>query len=171
VLFYPIVNAFRYTIVRSLYPIVNAFRYTIVRSLYWRIKAILADFVRIPSNFRIRMKIPSRRRMHPSIVQVDPTPPGHPAEAREFVRVPATSCGRCRASLGGPAGFSSPAAAAASSRPDTRPCAPPPPTPRAPAGGIMATPLLFLMAPYCNWEDAQPRTACPGGVLGMRRGS
>ena len=159
------------TSARPPYPIVNAFRYTIVRSLYWRIKAILADFVRIPSNFRIRMKIPSRRRMHPSIVQVDPTPPGHPAEAREFVRVPATSCGRCRASLGGPAGFSSPAAAAASSRPDTRPCAPPPPTPRAPAGGIMATPLLFLMAPYCNWEDAQPRTACPGGVLGMRRGS
>eukprot|EP01047_Picozoa_sp_COSAG01_P131106 COSAG01_NODE_60784_length_292_cov_11.062176_1_plen_63_part_01 len=47
---------------------------------FWRIKAILADFVRIRSNFRIRMKIPSRRRMHPSIVQVDPTPPGHPAE-------------------------------------------------------------------------------------------
>eukprot|EP01047_Picozoa_sp_COSAG01_P017655 COSAG01_NODE_939_length_12606_cov_97.306308_1_plen_256_part_00 len=91
VVIYPIVNAFRYTIVRSLYPIVNAFRYTIVRSLYWRIKAILADFVRIRPNFRIRMKIPSRRRMHPSIVQVDPTPPGHPAEAREFVRVPATS--------------------------------------------------------------------------------
>ena len=81
----------------EIYPIVNAFRYTIVRSLYWKIKAILAEFVRIRSNFRIRMKIPSRRRMHPSIVQVDPTPPGHPAEAREFVRVPATSCGRCRA--------------------------------------------------------------------------
>ena len=74
-----------------IYPIVNAFRYTIVRSLYWKIKAILADSAQIPSNFRIRMKIPSRRRMHPSIVQVDPTPPGHPAEAREFVRVPATS--------------------------------------------------------------------------------
>ena len=83
------------------YSIVNAFRYAIARSLYWKIKAILADFVRIRPNFRIRMKIPSRRRMHPSIVQVDPTPPGHPAEAREFVRVPATPCRRCRASLGG----------------------------------------------------------------------
>eukprot|EP01047_Picozoa_sp_COSAG01_P058518 COSAG01_NODE_6906_length_3444_cov_8.863677_7_plen_49_part_01 len=37
-------------IIIGVYPIVNAFRYTIVRSLYWRIKAILADFVRIPPN-------------------------------------------------------------------------------------------------------------------------
>ena len=108
---------------------------TIVLSLYSKIKPILADFVRIPSNFRIRMKIPPRRRMHPSIVQVDPTPPGHPAEAREFVRVPATSCGRCRASLGGPAGFSSQPAATAEemrigskTQPAREPATPPAPS-------------------------------------------
>ena len=147
---------------------------TIVRSLYWKIKAILADSAQIPPNFRIRMKIPYRRRMHPSIVQVDPTPPGHPAEAREFVRVPATSCGRCRASLGGPAGFSSPAAAAASSRPDTQPwlraAAAGPARPRrrdygdaptVPDGAVVQVggrPAQDCMSRWCSWDEKRQLT-------------
>ena len=145
------------TIVRSLYPIVNAFRYYYCTAALFENKAVFARFCVSGQEARSR-----RFWLHSAAGNLSAM-----WRSNRFVKI------ACLYEIDRPSGYKArsnspksmvrprlesrsvkqPAAAAASSQqagqppPATQPCAPPPPAPRAPAGGIMATPLLFLMAP------------------------